>query len=392
MEASLPKPKGPKPPIPLNVLTGFLGSGKTTLLNRLLKAPGMAETAVIINEFGEVGIDHLLVERADEGILELSSGCLCCTIRGDLINTLEDLLRRLDNGRISPFRRVVIETTGLADPAPVLHAVMSHPYLVLRYRLDGVIATVDAVNGMGTLDAHPEAVKQAAVADRLVLTKSDLCDTPERQAGLSAFRVRLHGLNPAAPILDAAKGEATPEALLDAGLFDPAKKIPDVAAWLKAEAYADAHRHDHDHHGLDERHRHGGTRPHRHAHDVNRHDDHIRAFAVATDAPIAAPALDMFLDLLRSQAGAKLLRVKGLVGLAEDPDHPVVIHGVQHVVHVPAILPEWPSADRRSRLVFIVNDLDRDYVEKLWNAFLGKPAIDSPDAAALSDNPLSLRR
>ena len=389
MEASLPKPKGPKPPIPLNVLTGFLGSGKTTLLNRLLKAPGMAETAVIINEFGEVGIDHLLVERADEGILELSSGCLCCTIRGDLINTLEDLLRRLDNGRISPFRRVVIETTGLADPAPVLHAVMSHPYLVLRYRLDGVIATVDAVNGMGTLDAHPEAVKQAAVADRLVLTKSDLCDTPERQARLSALRVRLHDLNPAAPILDAAKGEATPEALLDAGLFDPAKKIPDVAAWLKAEAYADAHRHDHDHHGRDERHRHGGTRPHRHAHDVNRHDDHIRAFAVATDAPIAAPALDMFLDLLRSVHGPQLLRLKGVVRLAEEPDRPLVIHGVQHVFHPPVLLDAWPDEDRRTRLVLITRDMEPAAVQRLLDAFTGAPRVDTPDRAAVADNPLA---
>lgn len=147
--------------LPMTVITGFLGSGKTTLLNRLLKDPAMAGAAVIINEFGEVGIDHLLVETADEGIVEMSSGCLCCTIRGDLIDTLVGLLGRRDDGRVKPFDRVVIETTGLADPAPVLHTVMNHPYLVERFRLDGVVTLIDAVNGMATLDNHAEAVKQA---------------------------------------------------------------------------------------------------------------------------------------------------------------------------------------------------------------------------------------
>src|SRR5690606_1880477 len=161
----------PPAPIPVSVVTGFLGSGKTSLLNAMLHDGALADAVMIINEFGEIGIDHVLVETADEDIVEMASGCLCCTIRGDLINRLEDLLRRRDNGRIRPFTRVVIETTGLADPAPVLHTIMNHPYLVLRYRLDGVIAVVDAVNGQSTLDAHAEAVKQVAVADRLVLTK-----------------------------------------------------------------------------------------------------------------------------------------------------------------------------------------------------------------------------
>ena len=340
----------------------------------------MAETAVIINEFGEIGLDHLLVERADEGIIELSSGCLCCTIRGDLVNTLEGLLRRLDNGRISPFKRVVIETTGLADPAPVLHAVMAHPYLVLRYRLDGVIATVDAVNGMATLDAHAEAVKQAAVADRLVLTKTDLCDTPETQAALRALRDRLQALNPAAPLLEAAKGEATPEALLGAGLFDLATKIPDVARWLKAEAYESRHAHDHGH-GAD-----------RHAHDVNRHDAHIRAFSVSTDAPIPAAALDMFLDLLRAAHGPQLLRMKGIVRLAEEPERPLVLHGVQHVLHPPVRLDAWPDEDRRTRLVLITRDMEPETVRRLLDAFAGRPRVDAPDRAALTDNPLAPTR
>ena len=182
------QPRRPPPPVPVAVLTGFLGAGKTTLLNRLVKDPALARALVIINEFGEIGLDHLLVEKVDGDMLLMSSGCLCCTIRGDLVSTFEDLMRRVDNGRMATFERVLIETTGLADPAPVLHTLMSHPYLSMRLRLDGVVTLVDAVNGLATLDAHEEAVKQAAVADRIVLTKTDLIPAAEREATLAPLR------------------------------------------------------------------------------------------------------------------------------------------------------------------------------------------------------------
>jgi G3E family GTPase len=371
---------GPLPPIPLTILTGFLGAGKTTLLNRLVQDPALHDTVVIINEFGEIGLDHLLVETVGDDMILLSAGCLCCTVRGDLISTLEDLLRKRDNGRITPFRRVVIETTGLADPAPILHAVLYHPYLSKRYALEGVVTVIDAVNGNITLDRHVEAVKQAAVAERIVLAKADMVNDLR---DLECLRDRLHHLNPGATILEA---DAPTEAIVAGGLFGLDGKIADVREWLKAEAVEEAEHRSHAHqHGPDGQH---GN----HHHDVNRHDSSIHAFCLTSDQPIRQGALDTFLDFLRSSQGAKLLRVKGLVALAEDPEHPVVIHGVQHVIHVPAVLPRWPSEDRRSRIVFIVQDLAREPVEKLWNAFIGSPGIDQPDAAALADNPLSLRR
>jgi G3E family GTPase len=327
---------------------------------------------VVVNEVGEIGIDHLLFEILDDSVMLLASGCVCCSMRGDLVTSLENLIYALDRGTLTPVRRVVIETTGLADPAPVLHLSMTHPLLVQRYRLDGVVTAVDAVNGAATLDAHVEAVKQVAMADRIVLTKTDLAgDVPE-------LRARLRRLNPAAPILDAAGGEATPDRLTGAGLYDPARKIPDVARWLADEAVQAAHdgpAHEH----------------HDHAHP-HRHDEKIRVFTLATEAAIPLATLELFLDLLRSAHGPKLLRVKGIVKIAEEPEHPLVLHMVQHVMHPPARLPEWPDADRRTRLVCITYDLEPAVVRKLLDAFLGSAAIDSPDRAALTENPLALAR
>lgn len=363
-------------PLPLDVLTGFLGAGKTTLLNRLLADPAMEGTVAVINEFGAVGLDHLFVEAKGEGTVLLSSGCLCCTVRGELVSTLEDLLRDLDNGRLA-FRRVVIETTGLADPAPVLQSVLSHPYLAMRFTVDSVVTLVDAVNGEDTLDEHVEAVKQAAVADVLVLSKSDL---PEAATRLGPLVRRLHALNPYAPILDGARGEAVPAALFGR-VFDPTRKIADVEGWLAAAAEDDHTGHDHPMPGDGQD-----------AADPNRHDADIRAFSLVSDVPVRSSALELFLDLLRSAHGSKLLRVKGLVALADTPDRPLVLHGVQHVFHPPVLLPAWPDEDRRTRLVFITRELDESFVRGLWDALSGVPRIDTPDAAALSDNPLSLRR
>ncbi len=372
----------PPPPVPVSIVTGFLGAGKTSLLNMLLRDRALQGAVVLINEFGEIGLDHLFMEKIDGDMVMMASGCLCCTIRGDLVDALEDLLRRRDNGRIRDFDRVIIETTGLADPAPVLHTIMSHPYLALRFRLDGVIAVIDAVNGAATLDNHVEAVKQAAVADRLVVAKTDLLSQSDRLNG--ALVARLKKLNPTARLFDLADRPITAADLLDAGLYNPDAKDPQVRRWLNAESLDGSDGDDrgphHDHHG------HRG-----HEHDVNRHDGSIRAYCLTSEDRLPASACELFLELLRSAHGPHLLRVKGVIALAEDPERPLVVHGVQHVFHPPVRLPAWPDEDRRTRMVFILKDMDPVFVERLYAAFAGRPAPDAPDAKALTENPLQIR-
>lgn len=372
----------PLPAVPVSILTGFLGAGKTTLLNRLLKDPDLSDTAVIINEFGDVSIDHLLVEASSDGVIELSDGCLCCTVRGELVDTLADLMDRMQTGRIKPLKRVVIETTGLADPAPVLQSVIGNPVIAQSFRLDGVVTVVDAVNGLQTLANHEEALKQVAVADRIVISKAGLAD----QKQLDGLRSRLRALNPRAPFIDGDGPEAGKGELFACGLYDPASKIADVGRWLQDEAGHDHDHHGHHHHG---EHHHDCDCGHDHHDDATRHSADIRSFSIVHDRPIEPMALDMFIDLLRSAHGEKLLRMKAIVAVSDNPERPLVLHGVQNVFHTPERLSVWPDpADRRTRMVLITKGLSEAFVRDLFDAFTGKPRIDRPDAQALADNPL----
>ncbi|RUM24983.1 GTP-binding protein [Rhizobium vallis] len=378
--------------IPVAILTGFLGAGKSTLLNRILKDPVMKDAAVIINEFGDVGIDHLLVESSGDSIIELSDGCLCCTVRGELVDTLANLMDAVQTGRVKPVKRVVIETTGLADPAPVMQAIMGNPIIAQNFELDGVVTVIDAVNGLQTLDNHEEARKQAAVADRLIISKRSMAEQTD------ALERRLRALNPRAVMMDADSAEAGSATVLVNGLYDPATKIADVGRWLQDEDAHEAHHnhdhgrdghhdHDHGHHDHHHHHDHGHQDPH----DVNRHDASIRSFSIVEEKPIDPMALDMFIDLLRSAHGEKLLRMKAIVSVSDRPERPLVLHGVQSIFHPPVRLPAWPDPkDRRTRMVLITRDLPEAFVKDLFDAFLGKPRIDMPDRAALSDNPLAI--
>jgi G3E family GTPase len=273
----------PRPPlIPVSLLTGFLGSGKTTVLNHLLQQPELKNAAVIINEFGEIGLDHDLVECVSENLVLLQSGCLCCTIRGDLVSTFDDLWEKRTTGEIPAFDRVIVETTGLADPPPIIHTLISDLFIAERFRLDGVITIIDAATGGVTLDRQIESVKQAAVADRLLLTKVDLVKPGE----LLALEKRLRTLNPAAPIQRVENGIVDPIRLLNAGLYKPQAKTPDVQTWLNAEAYVqlkngDRRSHDHkdDHHHAAHPKKPSHVGHHEHQHDVDRHDERIKAVA-----------------------------------------------------------------------------------------------------------------
>ncbi|MCZ6840918.1 MAG: GTP-binding protein, partial [Alphaproteobacteria bacterium] len=309
---------------------------------------------------------HELVVGGKEDMVLLNNGCVCCTVRGDLVNTLRDLMMVRMRGDVPPFERVLVETTGLADPAPILHTLMGDELTTRYYRLDGVITTVDAVNGETTLDGQFESVKQAAVADRLLITKTDLAD----DAAIGALHDRLAEINPAAPRISVVNGAVAPADLFNAGLYDPATKIPDVDKWLKEEAYANHEAHDHpdhdhassDHTSSDE----GGQ-------DVNRHDDNIRAFCVTYDEPIRLDVVEQWFDLIMLLKGPDLLRIKGIVNVVE-MDGPLVIHGVQHVFHPPAVLEAWPSDDRRTRIVFITRNVDRKLLEDTLKTFTDKPA------------------
>ena len=332
--------------IPLYVVTGFLGAGKTTLINRLLKTPALADALIVVNEFGEIGIDNWLYEALPGDVRLMPSGCLCCDLRGDLVEALGDLLRRRDAGDISPFRRLVLETSGLADPSPILHALFADPLLSLGYELAGVIPVVDALNGSATLEAHGEAARQAALADVLVLTKSDLVG-PET---LAVLRAELARRNPDAEIVDTA----------EADLADILTRI-------------------------------GPSRGRAGASAMSAHGGGARAFAFSSDAAVEAESLQQFFFGLRRLLGPKLLRLKGLVVTRDDPSRPLLVQAAQHAFHPPRRLPAWPDGRAVTRIVVIAEDMDPKALEALWRALSGEPQIDRPDLAALTQNPLAPR-
>jgi G3E family GTPase len=350
---------------PVNLLTGFLGSGKTTLLRRLLTDTRLARTAVLINEFGEVGLDHHLLERIDETMVLLQSGCLCCTIRGELAQAMRDLLGRRERGLVPGFDRLVVESTGLADPFPILSTIKADPVLRHHFRPGAVITTVDAVNGLAQIETYDESIRQAAVADRLVLTKTDIAD----EVVVARLLAALRGLNPDAPIVRAAEGELDIAMLLgqDDAQGGSAADAPAVStrAWFRNTFRSD----DPNDSAIEVSgdHVHGDN-------DRSRHGDRIRSFTFVVDEPLDWTAFGIWLTMLLNRHGDKVLRVKGILNLAGE-DCPVAIHGVQHLVHPPVHMAAWPNADRRSRLVFIVDSLDPALIRRSLAAFNGLAAI-----------------
>jgi len=337
------------PPVTVNILTGFLGSGKTSLLKRLIAQPDLKDSAVLINEFGEVGIDHFLIEEVDGDVVLLKSGCICCTIRGDLKDALLDLHERRETGRVPAFTRLILETTGLADPAPIVATLVADPVLRHHFRMGNIVTVVDAVNGAENLDNFQESVRQVAVADRLILSKVDLAD-----AGTIGFlETRLSGLNPTADILRMDDTRIPDVSLFISDIHDLRARPAEVARWLASEA-------GHSHH---------------HHHDVNRHGD-VRAFVLTSAAPLDWARFGLWLSMLLNRHGKEVLRLKGLLSI-RGVDTPVVVQGVQHLIHKPVHLENWPDGITDTRIVVIAKGLDPAVVRRSFRAF-----VESPDGSS----------
>lgn len=339
-------------PVPVSIITGFLGSGKTTLLNRLLQSPGLDNSLVIINEFGEIGIDHLLVSVPSENMRLLSNGCLCCEVRGDLVETLADAAQQRRNGTIPAFDRVIVETTGLADPVPLVQTVVTDRDVAPSYRLDSIITLVDTVNAQVQLDRQPESIKQVAVSDLLLLSKTDIAG----EAMIAAVQDRVRAINPSVDVIRVMHGEIDPLLLFGRGTVGYGATSVQLERWLGRSSVSAC---EHDIHGRCD----NGS----HDHASSRHDDSVETFSIVLDQPATRSALTVWLTMLASFRGANLLRVKGIVNVENQP---VVINAVQSVLHEPIELKQWPSEDRRSRIVFIVRDMAREELERTVDALL----------------------
>jgi G3E family GTPase len=356
--------------IPVTVLTGFLGSGKTTVLNHLLRQPELAGALVIINEFGEIGLDHLLIEVAQEQFALLDNGCICCTVRGDLVETLKDILARCATGDLQRPHHILIETTGLADPAPILHTFIAEADLAAAFRINGVATTIDAVNGWSTLQHHGEAAKQIAVADLLLVTKSDLVSNETFQK----LEDRLSALAPMAKRLIICDGSISAAEIIEVTPLHDAADPAAVARWF-ARASLPADTHDHAQHRHDETCREDCGHHHHHHEEDSHHG--IRSYSFIIDQPVEWSAFAQWLDYVTALKGEDLLRMKGMIQVTDRPEQPLVVHGVQHVFHPPVRLAAWPSDDRRTRLVFIVRNIDRETIERTLMKFA---AIDAKGA------------
>jgi len=337
---------------PVTVLTGFLGSGKTTLLNRALSDPAMTRTAVIINEFGEIGIDHALTTASDDTIMVLENGCLCCTVFGDLIQTLNRLYHGREAGELD-FNHVVIETSGLAEVGPIIQAFLSEPTLEGLFRMDAVVTTVDAVNAEATLAQHPVSVRQVALADSILLTKLDLLQPAERATRKATLSARLNQINSAAPVLETEDLAADPGRVMRKLMTDPRGDTRAAKTWIDAALGSASAGVTLDADGGHE------------AHAPHGHDAGIASFNLIRDEPLPREALHLLLDSLEKHLGANLLRVKGLVNVKEEPGRPAVIQGAQHLLHNLTWLPEWPDEDQRTRIVFITQDLPTGELEEM---------------------------
>ena len=330
--------------IPITVLTGFLGSGKTTLLSELVKKEKVNDIAFIINEFGEVGLDHSLIESTDENIVELQNGCICCTIQEDLKSTLLNLLSKMEKGLINKFNRVIIETTGLADPVPIIHTLMTSIDLIRVYIIDGVITIVDAVNGNKTFDNHLESIKQTSFANKIILSKVDLGNDEK----IKQLIERINKINPKAPVVESKKDKLQIKEFFELNDYQPLNKSWNVRKWLAEERKKNKYSHNHEHH-----------------HDLNRHNDNIRSFSLVSNKPVSITTLNFFLELVSAQMGENMLRIKGIINVKGE-DRPAIIHGVQHIFHPLEWLDKWPDNDFSTRLVFITSKIEKSVIEQFF--------------------------